>query len=150
EIQQRVRQLVHSPGMSVEYGGLYAEQQSSFRGLALVMLGAALAVTLVLLASFRSWLDTLAVLLVAGASLAGVLVALHLGGATFNITSFVGAIMMVGIVAENAYFLLVEFHDALERGASRAEAGRRAMRRRVRPVLMTSAAGIAALVPLAI
>src|ERR1044072_8863825 len=109
-----------------------SRRRSAAGRVAVVMLGAALAVTLVLLASFHSWADTLAVLLVAAASLAGVLVALHVTGETFNIASFVGAIMMVGIVAENAYFLLVEFRDALDRGATHAAAAQRAMRRRVR------------------
>lgn len=151
EIQHRIRrQLPLAPGMSVRYGGLYAEQQSSFRSLALVLLGAALAVSIVLVASFGSWPRTGAVLMVAGASLAGVLAALHVGRATFNIASFVGAIMVVGIVAENAYFLVAEYQDGRRKGDSPREAARTAARRRARPVVMTSVAGIAALAPLAI
>jgi multidrug efflux pump subunit AcrB len=90
------------------------------------------------------------VLLVAAASLAGVFVALHLGGATFNITSFVGSIMVVGIVSENAYFLVAEFRDQLAAGLAPKPAAAAAARRRLRPVLMTTAAGIAALAPLAL
>jgi len=151
EIQHRVqREIVMAPGMTVQYGGLWAEQQSSFRSLAAVLVGAAAAVMLVMLFSFRSWTRTGAVLLVAAASLLGVFVALHIGRATFNIASFVGAIMVVGIVAENAYFLVAAFGDALARGAEPAEAAVAAARRRLRPVIMTTAAGIAALAPLAI
>jgi heavy metal efflux system protein len=151
EIQQRVRrEIVLPPGMTVKYGGLWAEQQSSFRGLALVLVGAIAAVLLVLLFSFRSWSRTIAVLLVALASLLGVFVALHVGRATFNITSFVGAIMVVGIVAENAYFIVAAFGDELATGATGEAAAVAAAHRRLRPVLMTTAAGIAALAPLAL
>ncbi len=151
DIQRRVaREIVLPYGTSVRYAGLYEEQQSSFRGLALVLAGAAAAVLLLLLVAFRSWRQAGAVLLVASASLAGVLAALHLGGATFNITSFVGAIMVVGIVAENAYFLVAAYHEALGRGLDSAGAAAAAASRRTRPVLMTTAAGIAALLPLAL
>jgi multidrug efflux pump subunit AcrB len=151
DIQRRIRQsIVLGPGMHIEYGGVWAEQQSSFRGLAVVLLGAAAAVMLVLLGSFHSWPRTGAVMLVAAGSLLGVFVALHAGGSTFNIASFVGAIMVVGIVAENAYFLVAAYGRALADGASPAEAARAAAHRRLRPVLMTTAAGIAALAPLAL
>ncbi len=151
EIQRRVaREIPLGPGMSVQYGGLWAEQQSSFRGLAIVLLGAVAAVMLVLIFSFRSWWRTGAVLLVAAASLMGVFVALHVGQATFNIMSFVGAIMVVGIVAENAYFLVAAFDAELARGELPRAAAAAAAHRRLRPVLMTTAAGIAALAPLAL
>ena len=144
------RALVLPAGMSVQYEGMWAEQQKSFAGLALVLLGAVTAVLLVLLVAFRSWLATLAVLAVTFASLAGVFVALHLGSATFNISSFVGAIMMVGIVAENAYFIVAAQHASLAKGIAPRDAAIHAAGRRARPVLMTTAAGIAALAPLAL
>ncbi|HTM57730.1 MAG TPA: efflux RND transporter permease subunit [Candidatus Udaeobacter sp.] len=134
----------------VEYAGLWAEQQSSFRGLLGVLAGAAAAVVMILVAAFRSWPRTLAVLLVVAASLAGVFVALHIGGATFNISSFVGAIMVVGIVAENCYFLVASHQDSLAEGLAPADAAAAAARRRARPVLMTTAAGVAALLPLSL
>jgi multidrug efflux pump subunit AcrB len=150
EIQHRLgRDLPLGAGMSLQYAGLWAEQQSSFRGLAGVLVGATLAVLLVLLVSFRSWAHAAVVLLVAAASLAGVFLALWITGATLNVTSFVGAIMMVGIVAENAYFLVREHRQGLARGLSAADAAAAAAHRRARPVLMTTAAGVAALAPLA-
>jgi heavy metal efflux system protein len=151
EIQRRLgRDLPLGPGMSVRYAGLWAEQQSSFRGLLGVLIGATLAVLLVLLASFRSWAHAGVVILVAVASLAGVFIALLVSGVTLNITSFVGAIMVVGIVGENAYFLVREHRAGLLAGLDAAEAAAAAARRRARPVLMTTAAGVAALAPLAI
>jgi multidrug efflux pump subunit AcrB len=90
------------------------------------------------------------VLAIALASLAGAFVCLHLSGATFNIASFVGAIMVVGIVAENAYFLVAAYLDGLADGLAPFEAADAAAHRRSRPVLMTTLAGVAALAPLAI
>ena len=138
------------PEAKLQYAGMWAEQQSSFRGLAGVLLGAVALVTAILLFSFRSWRQSVAVLLVVASSLVGVFAALHVGGATFNISSFVGAIMMVGIVSENAYFLVAAHRLALGRGASAVEAAREAATRRARPVLMTTFAGVAALAPLAL
>jgi multidrug efflux pump subunit AcrB len=151
EIQRRLkRDLPLGPGLDLRYAGQWAEQQASFRGLTIVLLGATAAVLLLLLASFRSWAHAAAVILVAVASLAGVFAFLGLFGATFNVASFVGAIMVVGIVAENAYFLVMEHHRGLEAGETPARAATRAAQRRARPVLMTTAAGVAALAPLAL
>ncbi len=151
EIQRTLnRDLVLPREAAVQYAGLWAEQQSSFKGLAAVLVGAALLVFAILLVSFPSWGQPLSVLAVVASSLAGVFAALHVAGATFNISSFVGAIMMVGIVAENAYFLVAAHRAARSAGRSPGEAAREAAARRARPVLMTTFAGVAALAPLAI
>ncbi len=105
---------------------------------------------MILLVSFQAWAEVIAVLFIVLASLAGVFAALRVTGATFNISSFVGVIMMVGIVSENAYFLVAAFQAAVRAGATGAEAARAAAARRARPVLMTTFAGIAALAPLAL
>ncbi len=151
EIQHRLRRgLVLPANVTIQYGGLWAEQQSSFRGLIAVLLGVTGLVAFILLLAFRSWRQLAAVLLVIASSLVGVFAALHLGGATFNISSFVGAIMTVGIVSENAYFLVAAFQAAREQGDSAVDAARTAALRRTRPILMTTVAGIAALIPLAL
>ena len=151
ELQRRlVHELPLPPEVTVQYGGLFAEQQSSFRGLVAVLVGVTLLVALILLVAFQSWGQLAAVMLVVASSLLGVFAALHLGGATFNISSFVGAIMTVGIVSENAYFLVAQFRAALDAGHSSLGAARAAALRRARPILMTAAAGIAALAPLAL
>jgi multidrug efflux pump subunit AcrB len=143
-------QLLLPSGMTVRYAGLYAEQQASFRGLLEVLLGAFAAVTMVMLIAFRSWRCTLSVLAVTLASLAGVFAALHLAGATLNLSSFVGGIMLVGIVAENATFVVLAYQEQRKRGMAPAVAAEAAAARRARPVLMTTLAGIAALLPLAL
>ncbi len=151
EIQRRVRREIILPTeATIHYAGLWAEQQSSFRGLVAVLLGAVVLVTVILLLSFRSWWIAAAVLGVVVSSLAGVLGALHAGGASFNISSFVGAIMMVGIVSENAYFLVESYRMHRVSGRSGPEAAYAAAARRTRPVLMTTFAGVAALAPLAL
>jgi multidrug efflux pump subunit AcrB len=151
EIQRRIRHELALPAnVSVQYGGLWAQQQSSFQGLVAVLVGVIALVALVLLLAFRSWSAVAAVLLVAASSLLGVFAALHVSGATFNISSFVGAIMTFGIVAENAYFLVAAFRTARQRGQTRTDSARAASLRRARPILMTTFAGIAALAPLAL
>ena len=151
EIQREIQREVPLPrDMSVRYAGQWEEQRSSFRGLTAVLLGAAAAVFLIFLASFRSWRQTGSVFAVVAASLAGVFLALHVGGASFNISSFVGAIMVVGIVSENAYFIVLEHRRAQTAGLAPADAAFGAATRRARPVLMTTAAGIVALAPLAL
>jgi len=151
EVQRVLAERLPLPaGMSLRYAGLYAEQQSSFLGLLLVLLGAIAAVTLVLLMAFRSLRATLAVMAVTLASLAGVFAALRLTGATFNLSSFVGAIVLVGIVAENATFVVLAYQGNLRQGYEPAVAAEAAASRRARPVLMTTLAGIAALLPLAL
>jgi multidrug efflux pump subunit AcrB len=144
------RDVVLPRDASLQFGGLWAEQQSSFLGLVGVLIGAVALVTLILLVSFRSWPQSLSVLAVVASSLAGVFAALHVAGATFNISSFVGAIMMVGIVAENAYFVVAAFRRSLAKGRAAEEAAREGATRRTRPVLMTTFAGVAALAPLAL
>jgi len=151
EVQQVLgRELPLPSDMSIRYAGQWAEQQSSFRSLASVMVGATAAVLLIFLISFRSWRQSGAVLAVVAASLAGVFAALHVGRATFNISSFVGAIMVVGIVSENAYFVIVEHRRGVRTGMTLSSAAAAAAERRARPVLMTTVAGIVALAPLAL
>jgi multidrug efflux pump subunit AcrB len=151
EVQRLIAaKLPLPPGMTLRYAGLYAEQQSSFQGLLVVLLGAFGAVTLVLLVAFRTWRGVLAVLAVTLASLAGVFAALHVAGATFNLSSFVGAIMLVGIVGENATFVVFAYLEGVDAGQTPQDAAVAAATRRARPVLMTTLAGIAALLPLAL
>jgi multidrug efflux pump subunit AcrB len=149
EIQTRLRDSLESArGVRLQYAGLYAEQQSSFQGLAVVLVLAVFAVLFLLLIAFRAWWQSLAVMMVAITSLAGVFMALRIARESLNLSSFVGAIMVVGIVAENAVFLVAEFRKRRTEGISAREAARLAAERRVRPILMTASAGIAALLPL--
>ena len=144
------RRVPLAPGTSIHYGGLYEQQQSSFRGLLGVLLAGLLLVSVVVLVEFADWRAPLVTTAVAVASLAGVLLALRLAGQTLNVSSYVGAIMMVGIVGENAVFVIHEARLALRRGLAPAEAWAAAARRRLRPVAMTVLATGCALAPLAL
>ena len=151
EIRRRIEREVRlGSDMSVEYGGQYQQQQDSFRGLFFVLLGSLPLVSLVVLFEFGDWRAPLVTSVCAIAVLAGVLLALMLTGQTLNISSYVGAIMMVGIVGENAIFVIHEGHLELARGTPAAAAWARASRRRLRPVAMTVLATAFALLPLAL
>ncbi len=136
--------------MSIEYGGLYEQQQQSFRSLFFVLLSGLALVAVVLLFEFGDWRAPVVTTLCAGAMLAGVLAALILTGTTLNISSYVGAIMMVGILGENAVFVIHEARLQLAAGRSVRDAWLGASRRRLRPVAMTVLATSLALAPLAV
>ncbi|HEY1434553.1 MAG TPA: efflux RND transporter permease subunit [Thermoanaerobaculia bacterium] len=151
EIRARLnKSLLLPPSMRFDFGGLYEQQQSSFRELLLVLLGGLLLVAIVLLFEFGDWRAPVLTALIAVAVLTGVFAALAATGMTLNISSFVGAIMMVGIVGENAIFVIHEAREGLRRGVPVQEAWIRAARRRRRPVAMTVLASAFALAPLAL
>ena len=138
------------PDMRIVFGGLYEQQQDSFRELFYLLLGCLLLVSIVLLFQFGDWRAPLTTAVISVAVLAGVFGALLLTGMTLNISSFVGGIMMVGIVGENAIFVIHEARESLRRGAAVPEAWAQAARRRRRPVIMTILASAFALGPLAL
>jgi multidrug efflux pump subunit AcrB len=133
----------------VEYGGTYQEQQKSFSDLLHVLVLALILVFGVLLTEFRNLSAPVAILASSVLSIGGVVFGLLLTGTTFNVASFMGLIMVIGIVAKNGILLL----DADERfraeGAPPREAMLLAAQRRLRPILMTAIAAIFGMLPLA-
>ena len=115
-----------------------------------MLLAGLVLISLVVLFMFGDWRAPIVTSLCAVAVLAGSLGALVLTGKTLNISSYVGAIFMVGIVGEKAMFCINEAKLALQEGLSPAEAWRRVSRRRLRPVTMTIFATGFALAPLAL
>ena len=151
QIKAQLKQDVKFPaGMSVEYGGLYKEQQKSFGELAFALVLAIALVFLTLLIEFRSFAHPIAIVAGAILALGGVLLGLLLTGMTLNVVSFMGMIMVVGIVAKNGILML----DAVEEHRAEGDDLRAALlksgRRRFRPVLMTSLAAILGMLPLAL
>ena len=138
------------PGMTIEYGGLYQEQQSSFRELIISLVLAVLLVFITLLIEFRSFAHPVAIVTGAVLALAGVLLALFVTGMTLNVVSLMGMIMIVGIVAKNGILMLDAVEDHLLAGDTLREALLRSGRRRFRPVLMTSLAAMLGMLPLAL
>jgi multidrug efflux pump subunit AcrB len=138
------------PGMTIEYGGLYAEQQSSFRELAFALVLAIALVFVVLLIEFRSFAHPVAIVTGAVLALGGVLLALLITRTTLNVVSLMGMIMVVGIVAKNGILMLDAVEENLARSGDLVGALIVSGRRRFRPVLMTSLAAILGMLPLAL
>ena len=151
DIQRRIRQQVKLPtGYTVEYGGLYESQQQSFMELGQVLIVAALFVLTLLVVQFRSLRQAIALLLAALLSLSGVLLALFLTKTPLNISSFTGAIMIVGIITENG-IVLFELFNRLREDQSHTDLVTlmiSAGEQRLRPILMTTIGAILALSPL--
>jgi multidrug efflux pump subunit AcrB len=149
EIKQVLAADKSIPPGTIEYGGLFQQQQESFRNLLVVLfLGIALVFT-VLLLEFRSFREPFAILFGSVLALTGTVGALWLTGTTLNIVSFLGAIIGVGIVAKNGILMLDVVGHHLAEGLSVEEALVRSGRRRLRPILMTSLCTVLAMLPLA-
>jgi multidrug efflux pump subunit AcrB len=150
-IKQKLAGDVKLPaGMTVEYGGLYAEQQASFRELVVALVLAVVLVFLVLLIEFRSFAHPLAIVVGAVLALSGVLLALLITKTTLNVVSLMGMIMVVGIVAKNGILMLDTVEENLHHTGDLTQALILSGRRRFRPVLMTSLAAILGMAPLAL
>ena len=137
------------PGVSIEYGGLFQQQQESFRNLLIVLVMAILLVYGILMLEFRAVLHPLAIVSGAVLALVGTVVALWLTGTSLNIVSFLGAIIGVGIVAKNGILMLDYVDHLRQRGLPLVEALVQSGRRRLRPVLMTTLTTFLGLLPLA-
>jgi multidrug efflux pump subunit AcrB len=149
-VQKAVRDLKLPASIRVEYGGTYKEQQKSFRDLTTVFVLAIVLIFLVLLFEFRSYVAPLAILSSAVLSTSGVFLALLITQKTFNVSSFMGLIMVVGIVAKNGILLLDANQKFLAVGYTSEEAIIQAGRRRLRPIVMTALAAVAGMMPLAL
>ncbi len=148
---QKVVDGLHIPAsIRVVYGGTYQEQQQSFHDLVLVLILAILLVFLVLLFEFRTLAAPLAILSSALLSTSGVFLALLITRTTFNIASFMGLIMVIGIVAKNGILLLDADQRFRAAGYSAHDAMIQAGRRRLRPIVMTAMAAVAGMLPLAL
>ena len=150
---QRVRATVagmHLPAsVKVVYGGTYEEQQKSFRDLLRVLLLALALVFGVLLTEFRNFTAPVAILISSVLSISGVIAALLVTRTTFNVASFMGLIMVIGIVAKNGILLLDADEKFRAAGATATEAMVQAAQRRLRPILMTAIAAVCGMLPLA-
>jgi len=148
-VQKAVNDL-HLPSLvRVEYGGQYEEQQKSFKDLLSVLLLALLLLFIVLLFEFRTFSAPSSILASALLSTSGGFLALLITRNTFNVASFMGMIMVIGIVAKNGILLLDAEHRFRDLGLSSEEAMMQAGRRRLRPIAMTALATIAGMLPLA-
>jgi CzcA family heavy metal efflux pump len=149
-VQQAVTDLHLPAGIRVIYGGLYEEQQKSFRDLLVVLALAVVLVFTVLLFEFGNFAAPIAILSSALLSTSGVFLALLITKTTFNISSFMGLIMVIGIVAKNGILLLDADQRFRAEGSSAKDAMIEAGERRLRPILMTAMATVAGMIPLSL
>jgi hydrophobic/amphiphilic exporter-1 (mainly G- bacteria), HAE1 family len=137
-------------GYGVELGGAARNQQELFSEMLIALLMGIGMMYLILVMQFGSFTAPLAVMLSLPLSLIGVVVALLLTAGTLNLMSFIGVIMLMGLVAKNAILLLDCARKQQEEGMSREDALMQAGRMRLRPILMTTFALIAGMLPVAI
>lgn len=147
---QLASQVPFPAGYTMRQGGETQDQQEVFGRIIFALVVAIMLMYFVLVVQFGSFLDPFAILLSLPLSLIGVMLALLATGSTLNLMSMIGVILLMGIVAKNA-ILLIDFAKwSEERGMERREALIEAGRVRLRPILMTTFALIAGMVPVAV
>jgi CzcA family heavy metal efflux pump len=149
EIRQTLGRDKSIPAGTIEYGGLYQQQQESFRNLVIVLLMAIVLVFTVLLLEFGSFYEPVSIVFGAILAMFGTILALWLTGTSLNVVSFLGAIIGIGIVAKNGILMLDYVRHLRGEGHDLLESLVRSGRRRLRPVLMTSLAAALGMLPLA-
>ncbi len=150
KVKDAVARLNLPASVRVEFGGTYQEQQKSFADLAKVLVLALALVFGVLLVEFRNFSAPASILTSSILSIAGVLFALLVTGTDFNVASFMGLIMVIGIVAKNGILLLDADERARAEGANARDAMVHAAQRRLRPIVMTAIAAMCGMLPLAL
>ncbi len=151
DIQERLEEIPLPTGFSVEIVGDYKEQQESFRELTIGIILALVLIYMVMASQFESIRDPFIVMFSVPFALIGVSGILYLTGTTFNIQTYIGIIMLAGIVVNNA-ILLVNTTNQLRdvEGMKLRPAIEEAGRRRLRPILMTALSTVLGLLPMAI
>ena len=150
DANQRIQKIQLPPGVELSQGGEVEEQADVFKKVFSALALAVMLMYFILVIQFGSFLDPFAILLSLPLSLVGVVLALLITGDTLNIMSLIGVILLMGIVAKNA-ILLIDFAKwSEEKGVDRREALIEAGRVRLRPILMTTFALIAGMVPVAL
>ncbi|MFN5049094.1 efflux RND transporter permease subunit [Roseateles sp.] len=138
------------PGYGIELAGASKDQQEVFSAMGIALVSGIALMYLILVMQFGSFTAPLGVMLSQPLSLIGVVVALLLTKGTLNLMSFIGIIMLAGLVAKNAILLLDAARQEEAKGVPREEALIHAGRQRFRPILMTTFALIAGMLPVAI
>lgn len=137
-------------GVTASVGGVLAEQQDAFKQLGLALLAAILIVYVVMVATFRSLLQPLLLLVSVPFAATGAILLLIATGVPLGVASLIGVLMLVGIVVTNAIVLIDLVNQLRERGHALKDAVRTGAAHRYRPILMTAFATIFALTPMAL
>ena len=138
------------PGYGIELAGASRDQEEVFSRMAIALVSGVALMYLILVIQFGSFTAPLPVMISLPLSLIGVVIALLVTRGTLNLMSFIGVIMLCGLVAKNAILLLDAARVLEHDGMDREEALMRAGRKRLRPILMTTFALIAGMMPVAI
>ena len=150
EVKTLVDQTVLPPGYRFDMGGQSREQAEAFQGVLLALAAAVIFIYIVLASQFGSFLQPVAIMASLPLALIGVMLALLLTGSTLNLFSMIGLVMLMGLVTKNA-ILLVDFANHMRKtGLNTAESLLQAGLVRMRPIMMTTAAMVFGMLPLAL
>ena len=150
DVQKLIKETALPPGYSFDIGGQMQQQAEAFSGLLSAMALAVIFIYIVLASQFGSFLQPLAIMASLPLALIGVMLALLLWRSTLNVFSMIGLVMLMGLVTKNA-ILLVDFaNHARKAGATVPEALLQAGLVRMRPIIMTTAAMVFGMLPLAL
>jgi multidrug efflux pump subunit AcrB len=150
DVQKLIKDTILPPGYSFDVGGQMQQQAEAFQGLLAAMALAVIFIYIVLASQFGSFLQPLAIMASLPLALIGVMLALLVWRSTLNIFSMIGLVMLMGLVTKNA-ILLVDFANHARRaGASVQEALLQAGLTRMRPIIMTTAAMVFGMLPMAL
>ena len=138
------------PGNAIQVIGQIQSMNDSFRNLGIGLLFAAVFVYLLMVVNYQTFGDPFVVILALPATLCGIVTMLFITGTTLNVPSLMGAIMAVGVASANSILLVTFAREQQLKGHSAFEAALSAGRTRIRPVLMTAAAMIVGMIPMAI
>jgi multidrug efflux pump subunit AcrB len=139
-----------SPGNRIEVIGQIDSMNGAFRDLAIGILFAAVFVYLLMVVNYQNWGDPFVVILALPATFCGIVTMLYITGTTLSVPSLMGAIMAIGVASANSILLVTFAREQQLAGLPAFEAAIAAGRTRIRPVLMTAAAMIVGMIPMAI
>jgi multidrug efflux pump subunit AcrB len=145
ELQKQLK-----PGNRIQILGQIQSMNDSFRDLGIGLLFAAVFVYLLMVVNYQTFGDPFVVILALPATLCGIVTMLFITGTTLNVPSLMGAIMAVGVASANSILLVTFAREQQLKGHSAFEAALSAGHTRIRPVLMTAAAMIVGMIPMAI
>jgi multidrug efflux pump subunit AcrB len=150
DVQKLIKETTLPPGSSSDVGGQMQQQAEAFSGLLAAMALAVIFIYIVLASQFGSFLQPIAIMASLPLALIGVMLALLFWRSTLNVFSMIGLVMLMGLVTKNA-ILLVDFaNQARKAGATVADALLQAGLIRMRPIVMTTAAMVFGMLPLAL
>lgn len=150
DIKKQISKNISLPsGFHIEYGGSYKQQQQAFQELMIILISAFLLVFIVILFLFRKLKIAVAIVFIAIFGVAGCLLSLLITGTPLNVGSYMGIIMIVGIIGENSIFTYRQYNE-VDPSLSHEKKIEYAIAARLRPKLMTAFAAIMALIPLAL